>query len=113
MDQTIIAGIGNIYSDEILWHVGILPIRSVKDLTRLDAQKILTATRRILKQSILVGGDSKSDYRNIFGERGGFQHKHRAYHMHKKACLKSGCDGILVRMKLGGRSAHYCPVHQT
>lgn len=112
MDQTIIAGIGNIYGDEILWDAGILPTRPASKVSITDAGAILKSMRKILTKSISIGGDSKSDYRNIFGERGGFQNHHMAYHMHGKACTKRGCSGIIERIKLGSRSAHFCPIHQ-
>ena len=112
MDQTIIAGIGNIYADEVLWDTGILPTRKAGKISLVYAKKLLHSMRKILKKSIAIGGDSKSDYRNIYGERGGFHNYHMAYHMHGKACTKRGCSGIIERMKLGGRSAHFCPVHQ-
>jgi len=112
MDQTIIAGIGHIYADETLWDAGILPTRSAKDITPREAGTILRSVRKIMTKSIGVGGDSKSDYRNIYGERGGFHQYHMAYHMHGTACTKRGCNGIIQRIKLGSRSAHFCPEHQ-
>lgn len=113
MDQSLIAGIGNIYADEILWDVGIVPTRPTQDVSVRDAIRILKAARKILGMSIGIGGDSKSDYRNIYGEKGGFHNYHMAYHMHGKTCTKQGCGGIIQRIKLGGRSAHFCPRHQT
>ncbi len=112
MDQTIIAGIGNIYSDEILWASGIHPERQVKKLSDKDVRNILWHARRILSHSITVGGDSMSDYRNIHGERGGYQNSHRAYRQTGKTCQKRGCSGVILRKIIGGRSTHFCSVHQ-
>jgi formamidopyrimidine-DNA glycosylase len=112
MDQTVVSGIGNIYSDEILWTAGIHPERHVTSLSDNDVKNILAAARKILAKSITVGGDSMSDYRNIYGERGGFQNSHKAYRQTGKSCQKKRCKGIIQRKIIGGRSAHFCSVHQ-
>lgn len=112
MDQTIVAGIGNIYSDEILWMSGIHPERTVRTLTSMEIEKIFGAMIEVLHTGIELGGDSMSDYRNIYGERGGFQNSHKAYRRTKQPCLKKGCSGIILRKVIGGRSAHFCNTHQ-
>lgn len=112
MDQTVIAGIGNIYSDEILWASGIHPERRAETLSDRDVRNILWHSVRILSHSITVGGDSMSDYRNIYGERGGYQNLHKAYRRTKQKCLKRSCSGTILRKIIGGRSAHFCSIHQ-
>ena len=66
----------------------------------------------ILQKSIKLGGDSMSDYRNPFGEKGKFQNFHKVYRRAGEKCLKHGCSGVIKRIVVGGRSAHFCPVHQ-
>ncbi len=112
MDQTVVAGVGNIYSDEILWLASIHPERKVETLSKGEIQKIFKAMIEVLQTGIELGGDSMSDYRNIYGERGGFQNSHKAYRRTKQLCLKKGCSGIILRKVIGGRSAHFCNVHQ-
>jgi len=112
LDQERIAGIGNIYSDEILWKAGVMPERKTDSVTDSEWKKIHKATKAILKKSIEVGGDSMSDYRNIHGERGGFQNCHKAYRQTGKKCSKKNCGGIIKRSVVGGRSTHYCTIHQ-
>jgi len=112
MDQSVVAGVGNIYSDEILWMSGIHPERRAETLTSSEIKKIFNAMIDVLKTGIELGGDSMSDYRNIHGERGGFQNSHKAYRRTKQACLKKGCGGVIVRKVIGGRSAHFCNIHQ-
>ena len=112
MDQTIIAGIGNIYSDEMLWHASIHPLTLVKKIPPEKIKKMYGAMRKILRYSIKIGGDSESDYRNILGERGNFQNKTRAYGQENKSCSKPKCRGIIKRIKIAGRSTHFCPIHQ-
>ncbi len=112
MDQSVLAGIGNIYSDEILWTSGVHPERKPKTLTNQEIALIWKSIGEILKHSIKMGGDSMSDYRNIYGEKGNFQNAHKVYRRTKEKCLKSGCRGIIQRKIIGGRSANFCPIHQ-
>ncbi len=112
MDQSIVAGIGNIYSDEILWTAGVHPERKPTSLTNNEISDMWKATTEILERSIKMGGDSMSDYRNIYGEKGNFQNAHMVYRRTKQKCLKKGCKGIIERKIIGGRSAHFCNTHQ-
>jgi formamidopyrimidine-DNA glycosylase len=75
-------------------------------------EEIFKVMREILNFSIKHGGDSKSDYRNIHGERGGFQNFHKVYSKKKEKCAKKGCRGIIDRIVVKGRSSHFCPIHQ-
>lgn len=112
MDQSIIAGIGNIYSDEILWTANVHPERTPSSLTKKEMKSMWEATKKILFSSIKMGGDSMSDYRNIYGQKGNFQNAHKVYRRTKELCLKRGCKGIITRKIIGGRSSHFCNIHQ-
>ena len=112
MDQSMIAGIGNIYSDEMLWLSGIHPESRVTKIPDITLKKLFPAMKEVLKKGIDFGGDSMSDYRNILGERGRFQHAHNAYRLTGTKCKMKNCKGIIKRLKVGGRSAHFCNVHQ-
>lgn len=112
MDQTVIAGIGNIYSDEMLWYTGIHPETRTGTIKPARLKKLFLAMKKVLSGGIEFGGDSMSDYRNIFGEKGRFQEKHNVYQKKGKRCTKKGCDGIIERKLVGARSAHFCPKHQ-
>ncbi len=112
MDHTIVAGVGNIYSDEILWRVNIHPLKKVKDVSPRSFPLIFKAMRETLERGIDFGGDSMSDYRNILGESGEFQDRHNAYRKTGLRCTKKGCKGTIIRLKIGGRSAHFCDAHQ-
>ncbi len=111
MDQSLIAGIGNIYSDEALWRAGIHPEERVKDIDDALLKKVYKDCIVVLKKGIDFGGDSMSDYRNIDGERGKFQEHHMAYRLTGKPCKKKD-GGTITRKVVGGRSAHFCNVHQ-
>lgn len=121
MDQSIVAGIGNIYSDEILWRAGVHPERKVSKIKEEEMKLIFKAIKETLRKGIDFGGDSMSDYRNIYGLPGKFQMHHEAYRRTGEKCRRSrvsprgrkkGCTGIIERKVINGRSAHFCSVHQ-
>jgi formamidopyrimidine-DNA glycosylase len=112
IDQSIIAGIGNIYSDEILWRTGVHPERKVSKLKEREIKLIFKAIKETLTKGINFGGDSMSDYRNIHGLPGKFQMHHEAYRRTGEKCRKKSCKGIIKRKVINGRSAHFCSVHQ-
>ncbi len=112
MDQSIIAGIGNIYSDEMLHRAHILPTRTSKSLTSSEYKLLFTSMKAVLSKGIDFGGDSTSDYRNIKGERGAFHENHQVYLRTKEKCLTKNCKGIIEKRIIGGRSAHFCRVCQ-
>lgn len=112
MDQSVIAGIGNIYSDEILWRVGVHPGRKVSKIKEKEMKLIFKGIKEVLAKGIDFGGDSMSDYRNIHGLPGKFQLHHKAYQKTGEKCGKKDCHGIIMRKVINGRSAHFCSVHQ-
>jgi formamidopyrimidine-DNA glycosylase len=111
LDQKIISGIGNIYSDEALWLAGIHPLRLVKDISKVEMKKLYGSIKIVLEKGINFGGDSTSDYRDINGKRGTFQAAHNAYRMTGTPCKKKD-GGVITRIPFKGRGAHFCPVHQ-
>lgn len=112
MDPTIIAGIGNIYSDEMLWLAGIHPEEKVENIPKDKMKLLYTSMQKVLAKGIDFGGDSMSDYRDVEGKRGKFQNHHNAYRKKGEHCGKRGCSGVIIRKVIGGRSAHFCSVHQ-
>ena len=111
MDQKNIAGIGNIYADEILWEAGINPLRAVKLLNEEELEKIYKAIPKILRRAIKAKGDSMSDYRRPSGAKGNYQNIQNVYRQTGELCKKND-GGIIKRIKIGKRSAHFCPIHQ-
>ena len=107
IDQTVIAGIGNIYSDEILWRAKIHPFKDVSKLTEEELKKIYQAMKKILGKAIEVKGESISDFRRISGEKGGFDPSRKVYRREGEKCNR--CGTLIKRAKIGGRSAHFCP----
>jgi len=116
MDPSVVVGIGNIYSDEALWRASIHPETRVKDIPPTSLKKLYESSLAVLRKGIDFGGDSMSDYRNVDGERGKFQEQHQVYRRKNEPCTMTingkRCKGIIQRKVVGGRSAHFCPVHQ-
>jgi formamidopyrimidine-DNA glycosylase len=111
MDPRFIVGIGNIYADEILWTTDLHPLARVENLTQTEVDRVYHAMQSILLRAIQYQGSSMDDYRLPSGKKGRYQELHNAYHRTGEACRKQD-GGIIQRMKLGGRSAHFCSVHQ-
>jgi formamidopyrimidine-DNA glycosylase len=111
MDQAIVAGIGNIYADEILFDSMISPLRKVKDIVRDEWEKIIKSTIMILEKAIKYGGTTDSDYVDADGKKGGMQNYLNVYHRTGELCPR-GCNDVIKRITVGGRGTHYCPVCQ-
>lgn len=110
MSQNVIAGIGNIYSDEILFEAKIHPLKEVQQLGDDDLRRIYQAMKKILQRAIVLQGDSMSDYRTIDGKKGRYQEVQKVYQQEGEKCYR--CKGIIKRIKISGRSAHFCPACQ-
>lgn len=110
MDQSVIAGIGNIYSDEILWQAKIHPIKKAGKLKDDELRRIYLAIKEIFKKSISLKGDSMSDFRDIFGKKGRYQLFHKVYQRTGLPCFRDKTP--IERFKIGGRNGHYCPTCQ-
>lgn len=106
MDQKIISGIGNIYSDEILFRAGIHPFSRTNRLSLSDLKKIYVIMRKILRKSISVGGESFSDYRRPDGSTGGFDKFRMIYRRKGENCFI--CGNIVEKDKVGSRSTYFC-----
>ncbi|KKS39011.1 MAG: Formamidopyrimidine-DNA glycosylase [Parcubacteria group bacterium GW2011_GWA2_42_14] len=111
LNQKIVQGIGNIYSDEILWYAGIEPLRPANSLNSKKIKRIYSAMKKVLKMAIRKGGTSMRDYRKPNGKKGGYYPIRRVYQREGEKCARDGA--IIKRIKIGGRSAHFCPYHQT
>ncbi len=112
LDQSVIAGIGNIYSDELLWLSRVHPESRVQNIPQKLFAVLFKNTQKVLRDGLLFGGDSTSDYRNIHGEAGVSHKHHQVYQRKGKFCLRRGCKGIIERIIVGARSTHFCPVCQ-
>lgn len=107
LDQKIIAGLGNIYSDEVLWYAKISPLRRANSLAKIELEGLYRAMRRVLKKAIRLCGASMSDYRDLYGRPGGYMSQRAVYRRGGESCLQ--CGAKIKRIKIGGRSSYFCP----
>ncbi len=107
LDQSVIAGSGNIYTDEALFIAGVRPTRRAGKVTRAECDAIAEATRAVMLRSIETGGSSISDYVAPDGSDGGYQDERRVYSRTGQPCVD--CGALVKRVVVGQRSSHYCP----
>ncbi len=112
LDQSVVAGLGNIYVCEVLHRAGIDPRRKAGRLSPERAASLVAVIREVLAEAIAAGGSSLKDYRQADGELGYFQHSFRVYDREGQPCLKPGCGGHIQRIVQSGRSTFYCPACQ-
>jgi formamidopyrimidine-DNA glycosylase len=106
LNQTLLAGVGNIYADESLFRAGIRPQKRAGRLTRLELEKLREALKHVLEHAIQLGGSSVSDYVDAEGARGFFQLEHCVYQRTGEPC--HSCGNPIKRIVVAGRSTHYC-----
>ena len=107
MDQRRVAGLGNIYTNEILFRAGVRPGRRAARLAREECRRIVAASHLVLAEAIRRGGSSISDYRDGLGREGWFQLDHCVYDRAGEPC--PGCRTPIRARVLVGRSTFYCP----
>jgi formamidopyrimidine-DNA glycosylase len=107
LDQAVLGGMGNIYTDEALFRAGIHPRAIAARLSRARLERLWREMRAVLTEAIAAGGSSISDYVDARGERGGFQAQHRVYGRAGQPCRQ--CGTALKRMLVAQRGTSYCP----
>jgi formamidopyrimidine-DNA glycosylase len=107
LDQSIIAGIGNIYADEILYASGISPLKKAMNLNDKELDNIIINTRIILEKAIKMGGSTIHSYASVDGVTGLFQTELKVHTKAGFKCIK--CGSIIEKIVVGGRGTYYCP----
>lgn len=110
LDPNTIAGIGNIYSDDILWQSRIHPLRRTDSLSEKELKELYKAIRSILAKAVSLRGTSFSDFRDTSGKEGYYAGHRLVYQREDEPC--SRCGTKIQRTVISGRSAHYCPTCQ-
>jgi formamidopyrimidine-DNA glycosylase len=112
MDQTFLAGIGNIYSDEILFEAGLRWDRMTDSLSPEEVRRLYRAMMEILQEAVKHRGSSLADqqYVDVFGQPGSYQLHHNVYAREGEACRR--CRRPIVRQRVGGRSTFFCDTCQ-
>ncbi|HDZ25348.1 MAG TPA: bifunctional DNA-formamidopyrimidine glycosylase/DNA-(apurinic or apyrimidinic site) lyase [Candidatus Aminicenantes bacterium] len=107
LNQNFIAGIGNIYADEILFQAKLHPLTPASHLGDDDLKRLLKAIRDVLRKAIVHKGSSIRSFTNAEGKRGKFQNYHQVYGRESQSCFI--CGEKIKRLRLGGRSSSFCP----
>lgn len=108
LDQTTIAGVGNIYADESLWLAKIHPATKVEQLSDDDLKRLLDGIKKSMTDSLAAGGSTARNYVKADGTRGDYLDKFAAvYNRADQPCLRCGHD--IVKIRVAGRGTHYCP----
>ncbi|MGI8538776.1 MAG: bifunctional DNA-formamidopyrimidine glycosylase/DNA-(apurinic or apyrimidinic site) lyase [Rubrobacteraceae bacterium] len=110
LDQSVIAGLGNIYVDEVLFAAKVNPTRRASTLTETETRDIYAATRDILKRAVEMRGTTFDSYHDAFGETGGFQDELQVFTREGEPCPR--CGTTILKTRVAGRGTHYCPVCQ-
>lgn len=111
LDQTVLAGVGNIYADESLWLARINPMTRVEQLSDDDLHRLLDSVIEIMNQSLRAGGSTARNYVKADGSRGDYLDKFaRVYRREGQPCARCGHE--IRKIKLAGRGTHYCPACQ-
>jgi formamidopyrimidine-DNA glycosylase len=112
LDQQVVAGLGNIYSCESLYHARIRPDRRWDSLSTEELLHLVKAIRSTLRSAIKHGGSTLEDYRDTEGEAGNYDSKFAVFNHEGLRCPKCECDAGVVRIKQAGRSTFFCPSKQ-
>jgi len=107
MNQAFISGIGNLYADEILFKARVRPDRVTSSLKSSEVKKIYEAILKILSLAISRGGSSTDTYRDARGKKGNYLSLIKVYQRDGNPCFV--CRSEIKRIKMGSRSAHFCP----
>ena len=110
LDQTVIAGVGNIYADESLWGAKIHPSRLVGDITDDEFKRLYTELRTVMNIAIEKGGSTDKNYVNAEGKRGSYLSFARVFRREGKPCPR--CGTTIVKLRVAGRGTHICPYCQ-
>jgi len=108
LDQNFVAGIGNIYANEILFFCGIRPDKKASKLKKKECEKILIYSRKVLLNAIKKGGSSIRDFKNIVGQKGAFQKNFKVYQREGLLCKRSKCKGTIIKKIISNRSSFFC-----
>jgi len=112
LDQKFVSGIGNIYASEILFLSKINPTIHAMKLSKNDCKKIITFSKSVLKKAIKKGGSSIRDFKNTSGQSGNFQKEFKVYQRENLNCLRSKCEGKIMKLFISNRSTFFCNICQ-
>lgn len=107
LDQSFVAGLGNIYVDEALWRAKVRPTRRADRVTKTEAAALCAAAGDVMRESIAVGGTTFQHFKDTGGEIGNFTTHLKVFGQHGQSC--SRCGTLIEKIRVAGRGTHYCP----
>lgn len=107
LDQTAVAGLGNIYVDEVLFQASVRPDRTASSLSKDEITHLHRAIIQTMEQAVKAGGTTIRTYENAFGENGSYQHALNVYGRQGEPCVR--CGTSIEKIKVAQRGTHYCP----
>jgi formamidopyrimidine-DNA glycosylase len=110
LDQTVLAGVGNIYADESLWGAKIHPATRVRDLSRVQLTELLSQIKTVLALSIEKGGSTDKNYVDAEGKKGSYLQFANVFRLEGRPCPR--CGTIIEKIRVAGRGTHVCTVCQ-
>lgn len=112
LDQSLVAGIGNIYADEILFATKVKPHRKTGDLEKKEIKKMFQNIKKILQKAVDFRGTTFNNYRDADGVKGSFKKMLKVYQRKDEKCFRKNCSGIIQKIKIAGRGTHFCSICQ-
>jgi len=110
LDQTVLAGVGNIYADESLWGAKIHPATLVKNVPAAQSRTLFAELQYVLNLAIQKGGSSNHTYVNAEGKKGSYMNFARVFRREGQACPR--CGATIIKLRVAGRGTHICPQEQ-
>lgn len=107
LDQSVLAGVGNIYADEALWTAQIHPGRRSRQLSEEEVRAIHSGLRQVLRQAISKGGSTDRNYVDATGRLGTYLHQANVFRRQGQACRR--CGSVILKIRVAGRGTHFCP----
>lgn len=108
LDQRVVSGLGNIYTDEALFDARIHPLRSASSLSEQELERLYRGIRRMVPEAIALRGTTTRSYLDVLGHKGGYQYRLKVVGRAGQPCTE-GCGGTVVREWMAGRETYYCP----
>ena len=112
LDQNFVSGIGNIYSNEILFLCKIKPFKKARNLSLQKCKKLIFFSKYVLNEAIKKGGSTIKDFKNTLGNEGKFQDEFRVYERENSNCRRKSCNGVIKKKFISNRSTYFCNVCQ-
>lgn len=107
LDQSFVAGLGNIYVDEALWRAKVRPTRRANSLTKTESLKLCKEAGAVMVEAIAIGGTTFKDFAHTDGNKGNFTEQLQVYGRQGLAC--SRCGTLIKKIRVAGRGTHFCP----